>query len=125
MPATARARVCIDVGGTFTDAVLDDGVRLHVTKVRSTARDAAVGCVQALDDLLRRSGRTAPELGYLAHGATVATNAVVQRRFARVGLITNTGFRDMLEIGTQQRRSVYDLWTPEPAPIVPRERCHE
>jgi hypothetical protein len=56
------ARVGIDVGGTFTDAVLDDGVHVHVAKVRSTARDAAVGCLAALDELLRRSGRTAPEL---------------------------------------------------------------
>jgi N-methylhydantoinase A len=119
-------RVGIDVGGTFTDAVLVDGAgRLHVAKVRSTPSDAAIGFVEGLEELARRSGRAAAELTYLAHGTTVATNAIVQGRLARAGLITNAGFRDILEIGTQQRRRVYDLWEPQPAPIIPRERCHE
>jgi N-methylhydantoinase A len=118
-------RVGIDVGGTFTDAVLvDGGGRLHVAKVRSTPADAAVGFVEGLEELARRSGHAAGELTYLAHGTTVATNAIVQGRLARAGLITNAGFRDILEIGTQQRRRVYDLWEPQPAPVIPRERCH-
>jgi N-methylhydantoinase A len=120
------SRVGIDVGGTFTDAVLvDDGGHLHVAKVLSTPSDASEGFLEALAELSRRSGVGAAELTYLAHGTTVATNAIVQGRLARTGLITNAGFRDVLEIGTQQRRRVYDLWEPQPAPILPRERCHE
>jgi N-methylhydantoinase A len=120
------SRVGIDVGGTFTDAVLveDDG-RLHTAKVRSTPADASEGFLEALAELSRRSGSEPGELAYLAHGTTVATNAIVQGSLARAGLIANAGFRDILEIGTQQRRSVYDLWEPQPSPVIPRERCHE
>jgi N-methylhydantoinase A len=125
-PSPAGARVGIDVGGTFTDAVLIDAAgHLHVAKVRSTPHDASEGFLEGLAELSRRSGVATGDLAYLAHGTTVATNAIVQGRLGRTGLITNAGFRDVLEIGTQQRRRVYDLWEPQPAPIVPRERCHE
>jgi N-methylhydantoinase A len=119
------SRAGIDVGGTFTDAVLvgPDG-RLHVAKVRSTPQDASSGFLDGLAELARRSGVDARELDYLAHGTTVATNAVVQGRLAPAGLVTTAGFRDVLEIGTQQRRHVYDLWSPQPAAVIPRERCH-
>jgi N-methylhydantoinase A len=112
--------VGIDVGGTFTDAVRADSDRLHVAKVRSTPQDITAGFLAGLDEL---GGDGAP--AYLVHGTTVATNAIVQRRLARTGLITNRGFRDILEIGTQMRPRVYDLWTPLPAPLVAREHCCE
>jgi N-methylhydantoinase A len=119
-------RAGIDVGGTFTDAVLvDDAGRLHVAKVRSTPQDASAGFLEGLDELARRSGVGVPELAYLAHGTTVATNAIVQDRLGRAALVTTAGFRDILEIGTQQRRHVYDLWSPQPPPVIPRDRCHE
>lgn len=132
-PPPAHGLVGIDVGGTFTDAVRADGGRLHIAKVRTTPRDIAAGFLAGLDELSALAGdgdghgsggdRAAP--AYLVHGTTVATNAIVQRRLARTGLITNRGFRDILEIGTQMRPHVYDLWTPLPAPLVPRERCWE
>ncbi|HLI61483.1 MAG TPA: hydantoinase/oxoprolinase family protein [Solirubrobacteraceae bacterium] len=115
--------VGIDVGGTFTDAVRADGGRLRVAKVRSTPSDITAGFLAGLDELGAAGGGLAPE--YLVHGTTVATNAIVQRRLARTGLVTNRGFGDILEIGTQMRPRVYDLWTPLPAPLVPRERCFE
>src|SRR4029079_7875146 len=65
----------------------------------------------------------AADVGYLAPASPVATNAIVQRRLARTALITNEGFRDVLAIGTQMRAHVYDLWTPEPEPIAPRDLC--
>ena len=116
-------RIGIDVGGTFTDAVIvaDDG--LHIAKVRSTPERIEQGFMDALHELTVRARTPAAEVGYLAHGSTVATNAIVQRRLARTALITNDGFRDVLAIGTQMRRNVYDLWTPEPEPIVPRALC--
>jgi N-methylhydantoinase A len=112
--------VGVDVGGTFTDAVRAHGGRLHVAKVRSTPRDITAGFLDGLQEL---GAHDSPE--YLVHGTTVATNAIVQRRLARTGLITNRGFRDILEIGTQMRPRVYDLWTPLPAPLVAREHCFE
>jgi N-methylhydantoinase A len=117
-------RIGIDVGGTFTDAVIvsDDG-RVRIAKVRSTPERIEAGFMDGLRSLLERAGSAAGDVDYLAHGSTVATNAIVQRRLARTGLIANEGFRDVLAIGTQMRRHVYDLWTPDPEPIVPRELC--
>ncbi len=119
-------RVGVDVGGTFTDAVVADGSGgLHIAKVPSTPDDVSDGFLHALQLLAERSGVPLRSVDFLAHGTTVATNALVQGRLARTGLVTNKGFRDVLAIGTQQRRRIYDLWTPEPDPIVPRERCVE
>jgi N-methylhydantoinase A len=119
-----RGRIGIDVGGTFTDAVIvvDDG-HVRIAKVRSTPERIEAGFMDGLRQLLERAGAEAADVGYLAHGSTVATNAIVQRRLARTALITNDGFRDVLAIGTQMRAHVYDLWTPEPEPIVPRDLC--
>jgi N-methylhydantoinase A/oxoprolinase/acetone carboxylase beta subunit len=122
----STARVGIDVGGTFTDAVLvrDDG-SFRIAKVRTSAGDASGGFLNALEQVAARGEMPLTSLSYLAHGTTVATNAIVQRRFDRTAFVTNSGFGDMLEIGTQRRRHLYDLWTPEPTPLVPRDRCFE
>lgn len=114
--------VGIDVGGTFTDAVLVgvDG-RLTIAKVATRPSEIARGLVDALQTVLARTHTVPGDVSYLAHGTTTATNAIVQRRFARTALITNEGFRDVLEIGTQMRPRVYDLWTPQPRPVVERE----
>jgi N-methylhydantoinase A len=118
------SRVGIDIGGSFTDAVLigDDG-RVHVAKVPSQPAQIEAAFMDGLRSLLVVAGESAADVGYLAHGTTIATNAIVQRTFATTALITNEGFADVLAIGTQMRKHVYDLWTPEAAPIVPRERC--
>jgi N-methylhydantoinase A len=117
-------RIGIDVGGTFTDAVIvaRNGAT-RIAKVPSTPDRIERGFMHALRELLERSAFAAGQIGYLAHGSTVATNAIVQRRLARTALITNEGFRDVLAIGTQMRAAVYDLWSPEPSPIVPRDLC--
>ncbi|MBJ7247754.1 MAG: hydantoinase/oxoprolinase family protein [Thermoleophilia bacterium] len=118
------SRVGIDIGGSFTDAVLigADG-RVHVAKVPSQPAQIEAAFMAGLDSLLVVTGESAADVAYLAHGTTIATNAIVQRTFAKTALITNAGFADVLTIGTQMRRNVYDLWTPEDAPIVPRELC--
>jgi N-methylhydantoinase A len=119
-------RVGVDVGGTFTDAVMvDEQGRLHISKVRTTSEDLADGFLDGVGRLAQRSGQALSDLRYLAHGTTLATNAIVQGRVNRAGLVTTAGFRDLLQIGTQQRASLYDLWTPQPPPVIPRERCCE
>ena len=105
-------RVGVDTGGTFTDAVADDG---RSAKVPSTPDDPAEAVGAALDAL-----EPAPDV--LAHGTTVATNALLERAGATVALVTSPGFVDVIEIGRQDRPSLYDLWADRPEPLVPRSR---
>ena len=105
-----------DTGGTFTDLVADDG---RVAKVLSTRDDPS----RALREGLAALGPDDDESGrpsLLAHGTTVATNALLERRGARVALVTNAGFADVIEIGRQDRPSLYDIWADRPEPLVPR-----
>jgi N-methylhydantoinase A len=107
----------VDVGGTFTDLVaLLDG-ELVTAKVPSTPRDQARGVVHAIEVAELVSGAAAS----FAHGSTVATNALLERRGARTALVTTEGFRDLLEIGRQNRPSLYDLTRDRPPALVPRE----
>lgn len=117
MRDAAGVRVGVDVGGTFTDlAVVADG-ELRFAKIPSTPHDQSVGVMSAL----AVAGVDACEVAAFAHGTTVATNALLERRGARTALLTTEGFRDVLEIGRQTRPSLYDLREPPPAPLVPRE----
>ncbi len=107
----------VDVGGTFTDVVLQAGDRLSIAKVPSTPGDQAAGVL----DGVRRLGVATAELTRFAHGTTVATNAVLEGRGARTVLVTTEGFRDLLEIGRQNRPKLYDLFADRTPPVVPRE----
>lgn len=100
----------VDTGGTFTDFVLSDG-RTH--KVLSTPDDPARAVLQGLREL--------GGVDHVVHGSTVATNAFLERKGARIAFYTNEGFEDVLEIGRQARGSLYDLRWQRPAPLVPRE----
>ena len=112
-----RARLGVDVGGTFTDlVVLVDG-ELVTAKVPSTPKDQARGVVHAIEVAELAPGTAA---GF-THGSTVATNALLERRGARTALVTTEGFRDVLEIGRQNRPALYDLTRDRPPPLVPRE----
>jgi N-methylhydantoinase A len=109
------AALGVDVGGTFTDlAALVDG-RVVTAKVPSTPRDQS----EAVMAVVEAAGLDA--VAAFAHGMTVATNALLERRGARTALVTTEGFRDVLEIGRQARPSLYDLARRRPAPLVPRE----
>ena len=112
-----RARLGVDVGGTFTDlvAVVDGDVRS--AKVPSTSRDQAEGVLRALRD----PGLENLDVGAFAHGTTVAANALLERRGAKTALVTTEGFRDVLEIARQNRPSLYDLRKDRPPALVPRE----
>jgi N-methylhydantoinase A len=104
----------IDVGGTFTDFVLlDASGEVSIHKLLTSARDPSVAILQGLAEL-----EAGPETA-VVHGATVATNALLERRGARTALITTAGFADVLEIGRQTRTDLYTLHPGRPAPLVP------
>lgn len=113
-----RFRVGIDVGGTFTDLILWDGVDggLSLTKVPTTPPDIARGVSAALG----QSGISTSGIAEIAHGTTVATNALLERKGARVGLLTTAGFRDVLELRDGSRRSVLGRQAAFD-PLVPRQ----
>ena len=114
-PAAGSPRVGVDVGGTFTDLVAIADGRIVTAKVPTTPGDQSSGVLQAVC-----SARLGP-VGAFAHGMTVATNALLERRGARTALVTTEGFRDLIEIGRQDRPSLYDLQQRRSAPLVPRD----
>ncbi|HET9017158.1 MAG TPA: hydantoinase/oxoprolinase family protein, partial [Thermomicrobiaceae bacterium] len=113
--ATPRQIVGVDTGGTFTDFVLLDDGRVRVHKVLSTPDNPARAILQGLVDL-----GTGGRLAAVVHGSTVATNAVLEHKGVRTGLITTSGFRDVLEIGRQTRPKLYDLRVERQPPLVER-----
>jgi N-methylhydantoinase A len=110
-------RLGVDVGGTFTDLVALSEGNLVTAKVPSTPKDQSVGVMNAIEASEVDPDATAA----LAHGMTVATNALLERRGARTALITTEGFRDVLEIARQDRPSLYDPTQDRPPSLVPRE----
>jgi len=110
-------RAGIDTGGTFTDFVSlgPDGLTVH--KLRSSPDDPSRTILAGLE-FLRSTGARAHAAQQVVHGSTVATNAVLERRGARVALITTAGFEDVLRIGRQTRPALYDIFVPAPAPLV-------
>ena len=118
MPSTrgepGRTILGVDVGGTFTDFLLWDGDRLAVYKRPSTPDDPARGVLEGLREMGARPDQ-------VAHGSTVATNAIIEGKGARTALITTRGFRDVLAIGRQTRPLLYDLSPRRPPPLVPDE----
>ena len=118
-------RVGVDVGGTFTDfaCALPDGRRL-MFKIASTPGDPSLAVIAGLQQLVTTHGVAAASISVFAHGTTVATNAVLERKGAVVGLLTTEGFRDVLEIGRQMRRQMYSvrLTTETPVFLAPGRR---
>jgi N-methylhydantoinase A len=111
----------VDVGGTFTDAVLLDGGAVHTAKVPTTPREESTGVMRAIEAVLRRAGAAASDVDSFAHGMTVGTNALLEERGARTALVATRGFADLLEIGRQDRPHLYRLCAPKPAPLVDDE----
>jgi N-methylhydantoinase A len=114
-------RVGIEVGGTFTDLVAVEGTRVEVVKVASTPHSPDIGAYAALG----AAGIPASEVTDLVHGSTVATNAILERKGARVAFVTTSGFRDILFLQRHDRRNIYDLRYAKPKPPVARQDCFE
>lgn len=111
----------VDVGGTFTDFSvfnLETGELFHY-KDSSTPGDPSRAIVKGVKDVLEIKKAQAQDVVYLAHGTTVGTNALIEKKGARVGLITTEGFKDLMEIGNQKRPSLYDLQAQKPVPLIP------
>src|SRR5204862_2534993 len=119
MARTFRAGV--DIGGTFTDIVLlgDEGER-YTKKVSSTVDDYARAITERLAELLAEIGAEARGIAQLLHGTTVASNAILEHKGARTGLITTKGFRDVLEIRNLRMPRLYDMSWTKPVPLVER-----
>jgi len=114
-------RVGVDIGGTFTDLVFLDGSgRLHTKKVSSSVDDYARAIIDSLGDVFRDTGISGADIAEVLHGTTVASNAVLEQKGARTGLITTRGFRDVLEIRRLRMPRLYDLTWEKPAPLVER-----
>jgi N-methylhydantoinase A len=117
-------RVGIDVGGTFTDVVLvnEKTGAFHYTKTPTTHYDLAEGVLKGLAEILDITGFTIKDIDYLIHGTTIGTNAIVEGKGARVGLITTAGFEDVLEIRrvARPKEAAFDFNADNPPPLVPR-----
>src|SRR4051794_37318128 len=112
----------VDVGGTFTDAVVAAGGRLVTAKAPTTPDDQSQGVLAAVSSALQRAGASAGEVRAFAHGTTVATNALLEGEGARTVLVATAGFADVVELGRQARADLYRLCAAHPAPLVPPER---
>ena len=109
-----------DIGGTFTDIVLDRGTERLTRKVLTTAQRPEEGVLEGARLVLGDAGLHFSDIDVFIHGTTLATNAIIERRGARTALIATDGFRDMLDIATESRYDQYDLTIEKPKPLVPR-----
>lgn len=122
-----RWSVGVDVGGTFTDfyALSEETGEVRIAKRPSTPDDPGRAVLEELDEIAAEHGVPLGDVRRFAHGTTVATNALIQRRGGTVAMVTTRGFRDLLEIGRQTRPHMYDLYEDHPPPLVPRQHRFE
>jgi N-methylhydantoinase A len=113
-------RMAADIGGTFTDIVLDRGTERLTRKVLTTAQRPEEGVLGGARLVLADAGLHFSDIDVFVHGTTLATNAIIERRGARTALIATEGFRDVLDIATESRYDQYDLTIEKPKPLVPR-----
>src|SRR3954471_5861423 len=112
----------VDVGGTFTDAVLAVGGRLVTAKAPTTPEDQSEGVLAAVTAVLARAGEAAAGVQEFAHGTTAATNALLEGKGAKTVFVATEGFEDIVELARQARADLYRLCEARPAPLVPPQR---
>jgi N-methylhydantoinase A len=125
MDDSSAVRLGVDVGGTFTDVVLVADGDVTTAKVPTTETDQSEGVIRGVERACAEAGIELGAVDRFRHGMTVATNAMLEGDGARTALVTTEGFADVVEIGRQDRPSLYDLSARKPAPLVPRERRYE
>src|ERR1700689_4075976 len=116
----ATARLAVDIGGTFTDVVLERSGERATIKVLTTPGAPEVGVLTGVRSVLAPTGVAASDVGLIIHGTTLATNAIIERKGARTALLTTEGFRDVIAMGNESRYDQYDLNITLPEPLVPR-----
>jgi N-methylhydantoinase A len=116
----AQARLAIDVGGTFTDVVVEAGERQWTSKVLTTPAAPERGIMEGVAAVLDEAALQPADIGLIIHGTTLATNALIERKGARTALLTTQGFRDTIELGTESRFDQYDINLVKQPPLVPR-----
>jgi N-methylhydantoinase A len=123
-PQSRSIRIGIDIGGTFTDLqILDEASgALHSLKTPTTPDDPSIGLMTGIVEAASRFGLRLDQIGFLLHGTTIATNAVLERKLPRGALIATAGFEDVIEIGRHNRRDVYGLRPKTPPVLIPRDR---
>lgn len=114
------ARIGVDIGGTFTDCILEHESSQTCLKLLTTPEAPEVAVISGIRQLLGRKGISTSEVGMVVHGTTLATNAVIERKGARVAFLTTYGFRDTLDMAYEHRYDQYDLLIDKPLPLVPR-----
>ena len=119
---STRPRIAVDIGGTFTDVVLEHGALRFTSKVLTTTRAPDQAVLTGVGDVLAASGIAVPDVALVVHGTTLATNAILERKGACTALVTTAGFRDVLEIGYESRHDQYDVLIDKPVALVPRSR---
>ena len=113
-------RLAVDIGGTFTDAILQNGEELISAKIPTTVNEPARAFIEIARTLVNRAGISTQQITSIVHGTTIATNALIERKGANTAFITTQGFRDSLEIGYESRHDQYDLGLEKMPPLVPR-----
>ncbi|MCY4287062.1 MAG: hydantoinase/oxoprolinase family protein [Aestuariivita sp.] len=115
-------RVGIDIGGTFTDIVLETNGQRFTAKLLTTLNNPADACMHGLESVVQQAQIKPSAVEIIIHGTTLATNAIIERKGATTSMITTRGFRDVIEIGTEGRPEQYDVNILKPEPLVPRRR---
>jgi N-methylhydantoinase A len=114
------ARLAVDIGGTFTDLVLEANDRLVTVKVLTTQANPERGVLDGVAKVMTEAGIQAAEVGLIIHGTTLATNALIERKGAKTALIVTEGLRDSVEMAQENRFEQYDINIDRPEPLVPR-----
>ena len=117
-------RLAVDIGGTFTDVVLEKAGQRYSTKVLTTPQAPEQGVIEGVSALLAETKVAPGEIELVIHGTTLATNALIERKGAATALVTTDGFRDSVEIAYEHRFEQYDIYMERPKPLVPRYRRH-
>ena len=116
------AKLAVDIGGTFTDLVLEKGGERHQAKLLTTPAAPEEAVLEGTKRILAESNTPLDAVELVIHGTTLATNALIERKGAKTGLIATEGFRDSVEIAYEHRFEQYDLYMDRPKPLVPRHR---
>jgi N-methylhydantoinase A len=122
MAKSSQIKLAADIGGTFTDIVLEDGKKRWSAKVLTTSAAPEQGVIAGVREILAESGTAPEQVSVFVHGTTLATNALIERKGAKTAFITTAGFRDIIEQGYEKRFDHYDLMIDRPEPLVPRTR---